>query len=343
MAESFALSNLLSTLYQGQSLTMREAEYAFSEVVKGHVDDITLSSMLTALKIKGETPNEIAGAARALIANATHFPTPDYAFADIVGTGGDGHNTINISSAAAVVAASCGVAVAKHGNRSVSSKSGSADFFRESGLALGMSADIARTCLDESHFCFLFAPNYHAGIKHAMPVRTTLKIRTLFNLLGPLVNPAKPTHIMIGVYSPELVTPFAETLRLLGYQNAYVVHGSGLDELAIHGESTIAHLQNETISYKTVTPEDFGLRQFSLSAIEGGEPEYNKRLIWDVLEGRGEAAHVEAIALNAAALLVLTEKAPDYKTAAIMAKDAMQSGKAAKTLHLSASLSMQEK
>ncbi|GAC14693.1 anthranilate phosphoribosyltransferase [Aliiglaciecola lipolytica] len=331
----------LESLYKGQDLSQQACEDLFSKVVKGELNDIVISSMLTALKIKGEKPSEIAGAAAALINNAAPFPRPDYPFADIVGTGGDGHNTINISSAAAIVAASCGVKVAKHGNRSVSSKSGSADLFREFGMDLGMSAQTARNCLDEAGLCFLFAPNYHAGIKYAMPVRTTLKTRTLFNLLGPLANPGKPTHMMIGVYAPEWVMPFAKTLKLLGYEHALVVHGNGLDELALHGPSQVAELNNGTITEYTLSPADFGLQEYSLESIKGGEPEENKTLIEAVLSGQGKVAHQSAVALNAGALLKLTGIATTYQQGAQLAIDAMQSKQALATILSAAKISQQ--
>jgi anthranilate phosphoribosyltransferase len=317
------LHRALEQLYQGQSLTQDESKAIFSQIVTGQVDDIILSSLLSALKMKGETPQEIAGAAQALIENATAFPRPDYDFADIVGTGGDGHDTINVSSAAAIVAASCGLKVAKHGNRSVSSKSGSADLFKAFGLELNMNGQTAKACLDQSNLCFLFAPVYHAGIKHAMNVRTTLKTRTIFNLLGPLVNPARPSHIMIGVYDPALLMPFAQTLQLLGYQNALVVHGSGLDELALHGRSLIVELKNQELRQYSVSAADFGLEQFPLSAITGGDPAQNKQLIEQVLCGQGEAAHQAAVAINAGALLTLCGKADSFKQGATMALEAM--------------------
>ena len=332
---------VLEKLYAQQGLTQSGSESFFSDVVAGEVDNIILSSVLTALKIKGETPEEIAGAANALINNATPFSRPEGVFADIVGTGGDGHNTINISSAAAIVAASCGLTVAKHGNRSVSSKSGSADLIEGFGMNLMMEPEVARKCLDEANFCFFFAPKYHAGIRHAMPVRNTLKTRTLFNLLGPLANPARPTHMMIGVYTPELIKPFAETLHLLGYKKALVVHGSGLDELALHGESQIAELKDGEITYSTLSPESFGLEQYPLKAIEGGEPELNKQLIESILKGQGDIAHQSAVAMNAGALLKLTGKASGYKEGAEMAIQAMQSGKALETILQAANVSQQ--
>jgi anthranilate phosphoribosyltransferase len=336
------IHTILEQLYRGQDLKQDDVTKVFSQVVTGQVEDIVLSSLLTALKIKGERPEEIAGAAAALIANAAAFPRPDYEFADIVGTGGDGHNTINISSASAIVAASCGIKVAKHGNRSVSSKSGSADLFNAFDLALTMSADTARQCLDRSNLCFLFAPNYHSGIRHAMPVRTTLKTRTLFNLLGPLVNPARPTHVVIGVYAPELLLPFAKTLQLLGYKKALVVHGSGLDEFALHGDTQIVEVNGNELSHTSVTPADFGLENYPLDAIKGGEPGENKILIENVLAGKGQAAHQAAVAMNTAALLKLCGKVHTYAQGAEMAMNAMQQQLPLATIKLSASISQNQ-
>ncbi|MBC3764673.1 anthranilate phosphoribosyltransferase [Neptunicella marina] len=330
---------LYEQLYQGKSLTQPQSQQFFNQVVKGEVDDISLAAMLTALKFRGETPAEIAGAAAALIDNATAFPRPDYQFTDIVGTGGDGHNTINISSASAIVAAACGLKVAKHGNRSVSSKSGSADLFNAFGLDLMMAPDTARACLDQANFCFLFAPCYHAGIKHAMPVRTQLKSRTIFNLLGPLANPARPSHMMIGVYHADLLMPFAKTLQLLGYTDAMVVHGNGLDEIALHGSSEIVTLKDGDFNAITVDHSDFGLPHFELSAIEGGEPEHNKMLIEAVLAGKGAAAHEAAVAANVATLLKLNGKVETFKQGAELAMDTIKSGKALQTIQQAAEIS----
>ncbi len=336
-----AVLSLLDRLYQGQDLQQSQVNELFGNIVQGKLDDILIASLLTALKIKGETPVEIAGAAGALIDNATPFPRPDYHFADIVGTGGDGHDTINISSASAIVAAGCGVKVAKHGNRSVSSQSGSADLFRTFGMNLDMSPDTARQCLDLANLCFLFAPNYHAGIKYAMPVRTRLKTRTVFNLLGPLANPARPTHMMVGVYSPDLIEPFAHTLKLLGYQKAMVVHGSGLDEFALHGPSKVAIVDGEEIKLHRLTPADFNLTSAPLEAIKGGAPEHNKALIQALLSGRGEPAHANAVAMNAGALLVLCGKANNYAEGAQMALELIASGSAIETINNAAKISQE--
>ena len=336
-----AINDTLTSLYAQEDLSQAQVAAIFGDVMQGNLDDIHLTALLIALKIKGETPNEIAGAAQAMVDHATPFTRPEYAFADIVGTGGDGHNTINISSAASVVAASCGLPVAKHGNRSVSSQSGSADLFNAFGVKLDMSPATAKTCLDESQLCFLFAPVYHAGVKHAMNVRTTLKTRTMFNVLGPLANPAKPSHSVMGVYTPELLLPYAHTLQLLDHQQALVVHGSGLDEFALHGPSHVVQINgNELIEYE-VTPSDFGLSNYPLEAIVGGSPQENKDAIAKVFAGQGAPAHSAAIAMNAGALLHLAGLAPSFKEGANLALQSMSEAKPLATIAQAAQLSQQ--
>lgn len=296
---------LFESLYAGQSLNQSQSYEIFSEVMRGNIDTCELTALLIALKLKGETSQEIAGAAQAMRDNAVAFERPDYNFSDLVGTGGDGHNTINISSAAAIVAASCGIKVAKHGNRSVSSKSGSSDLFAGFGMKLDMSPSTARQCLDKAGICFLAAPVYHTGVKHAMPVRLALKTRTLFNVLGPLANPANPTHGIYGVYDPKLVPIYAQTLLNLGHKNALVVHGSGLDEIALHGPSQVMHVHNGKVSEFSISPADFGIQEQPLEAIKGDTPQFNVEVITNVFNGEGEQAHTHAIAMNAASLLWL--------------------------------------
>lgn len=333
---------LMDKVYAGHSLTQEESHAFFSSVMQGQMGEISLTAMLIALKIKGESPEEIAGAASAMVSNAKNFPRPDYAFADIVGTGGDGHNTINVSSAAAIVAATCGVAVAKHGNRSVSSKSGSADLFREFGVNLMMQPKTARNCLDKTGLCFLFAPNYHEGVKYAMPVRTELKTRTLFNLLGPLANPARPSHIMVGVYDKNLIPPYAQTLQKMGYEEAMVVHGSGLDEIALHDTTYVARVKGNNIDYFELTPSDLGVSQYPINAIEGGEPEENRQLIQELLSGSGREAHELAVAINAGALLTLTGACQNYRQGTEIALAKIRSGDCINTISQCAQLSQDE-
>ncbi|WP_394209959.1 anthranilate phosphoribosyltransferase [Enterovibrio calviensis] len=317
---------IINKLYEQESLSREESHQLFDTIIKGEMDPILLAATLTSLKIKGETPEEIAGAASALTENANPFPSPEYDFADIVGTGGDGSNSINISTTAAFVAAACGVKVAKHGNRGVSSKSGSSDLLAAFGIDLAMRPETARGALDDLGVCFLFAPQYHSGVRHAMPVRQTMKTRTIFNLLGPLINPAKPTLELMGVYDKALVRPIAETIKTLGLKRAAVVHGSGLDEVAIHGETTVAEIKDGVITEYTLTPENFGVNTHPLKSIEGGTPEENREIITQILQGKGTEAQQSAVAVNVAMLLRLFGH-EDLKANTQKALDVMRSGK----------------
>jgi anthranilate phosphoribosyltransferase len=332
----------LEGLYRGESLTSVESEQLFGEVLRGEMDPLVLSSLLTALKVKGESPSEIVGAAKALIAAAKHFPRPDYEFCDIVGTGGDGLHTINLSTTASIVGATCGIKVAKHGNRSVSSKTGSSDLLDKLGIKLDMSPETARHCLDEANICFLFAPQYHSGMRFAAPVRQALKTRTLFNVLGPLINPARPTYQLMGVYSELLLEPIAETLRELGLQKGMVVYGSGLDEIAIHGETQVAEIHGEHIRYHTLTPADFGLKYYTLEAIRGGDPDENRKITEKLLAGKGTDAQQAAIAINLSPLLVMGGKAGDLKQGAELAIETLRSGDALDKVTQLATLSHKE-
>ncbi|MDW6092781.1 anthranilate phosphoribosyltransferase [Vibrio rhizosphaerae] len=318
---------IIDKLFSQMSLSQQEAHQLFDQIIQGEMPPILMAAMLTALKIKGETPAEISGAVQALLDNATPFPRPDYDFADIVGTGGDGANTFNISTTSAFVAAACGVKVAKHGNRGVSSKSGSSDLLDAFGIDLAMTPEATREALDELGVAFLFAPQYHGGVRHAMPVRQTLKTRTIFNILGPLINPAKPNIQLMGVYDPDLIQPIAQTMLNMGMKRAAVVHGSGVDEVAIHGPTRVAEIRDGTITEYQLTPEDFGLTTYPLSAIQGGTPEENRQLIENLLTGKGTEAQMAAVAVNVALLLRLFGR-EDLKANAQQAIDIMKSGQA---------------
>ncbi len=321
------MQEIISKLYEQHPLTEAESQQLFDSIIKGEMAPMLLAAVLTALKIKGETPDEIAGAAKALLENANPFPRPDYDFADIVGTGGDGSNTFNISTTAAFVAAACGVKVAKHGNRGVSSKSGSSDLLDSFGINLAMSAADTRKAVDDLGVAFLFAPQYHTGVRHAMPVRQAMKTRTIFNILGPLINPARPNIELMGVYDAALVRPIAETMAKMGLKRAAVVHGSGLDEVAIHGETMVAEIIDGKINEYILTPADFGVDVHALDTIKGGDPEENRAIITDILTGKGTQAQLSAVAVNVALLLRLFGQ-EDLKANTQKAIDAMNSGKA---------------
>ena len=298
-------NQLLEQLYSGHSLSTSESTALFNAVIQGELSNEQIAAMLIALKVRGANTEEITGAVAASLQNAKAFPHPNYSFADIVGTGGDGQNTINISTASAIVAASMGAKVAKHGNRSVSSKSGASDVLTALGVNVNATPEQARQALDEIGVCFLFAQQYHSGFRYVAPVRAALKTRTIFNILGPLINPARPTYHLLGVYAPELVKTYAETAVALGHQYSFVVHGSGLDEVALHGETQVAEIKNGKIEYFTLTPEDFGLKAQSLESLRGGEPQENAQMLTALLQGKGKAEHANAVAANTALLLKL--------------------------------------
>ena len=296
---------LLEQLYNGQTLNKAESAVIFNAIMQGELNNEQIAAMLIALKVRGVSIDELSGAVSASLQNAKAFPRPNYPFADIVGTGGDGQNTINISTASAIVAASMGAKVAKHGNRSVSSKSGASDVLTALGVNVNATPEQARQALDEIGVCFLFAQQYHSGFRHVAPVRAALKTRTIFNILGPLINPARPTYHLLGVYAPELVKTYAETAVALEHQHSFVVHGSGLDEVALHGETKVAEIKNGKIEYFTLTPEDFGLKAQSLESLRGGEPQENAQMLTALLQGKGKAEHANAVAANTALLLKL--------------------------------------
>ncbi|MBY6017227.1 anthranilate phosphoribosyltransferase [Halomonas denitrificans] len=318
---------MMAQLFEGQPLSREQAAALFGYVVAGQISDVELACVLTAMKLRGESISEITGAAEALRAAAKPFPRPQGDLIDIVGTGGDGANTINISTTATFVAAAAGAKVAKHGSRSVSSKSGASDLLTQFGVNLTMSPEQSAQCLDTLGVTFLFAPHYHAGMRHAVPVRQVMKTRTLFNLLGPLINPARPNQMLLGVYDAALVRPIAEVIQSLGVERALVVHGSGLDELAIHGDTLAVELKDGTLTEQNYTPADLGVERYDLADIRGGEPEENKAISEQLLGGGGTAAQRAAVAVNAGAALYLSGHADSIKAGTALALATMDSGK----------------
>lgn len=339
------LATVLSTVQHsltGQPLSFSQAEQFFSAVVKGDVEPVHLTALLVALKMRGETADEIAGAASALRAAATAFPQQLAGSIDCCGTGGDGSNTINISTTAAIVGAAMGLKVVKHGNRSVSSRSGSADLLEQLGVNIQMPPQQAAHALEQANCSFLFAPQYHAGIKHAMPVRNALKSRTLFNLLGPLVNPAAPDYQLLGVYDAKLCRVMAQALQQLGVKRAWVVHGSGCDEVALHGTTYVCELKDGELSEFSLTPDDFGVALTPLSALAGGEPAENAAATLAILQGEGQYAHKAAVAINVAAMLKIAGMGDDLKINTRAVLELLSSNKAFTTLSNFKQLSQQQ-
>ncbi|MCX2960208.1 anthranilate phosphoribosyltransferase [Rodentibacter caecimuris] len=324
-------NQLLEQIYNGNPLSNSESSMLFNGIMQGEFGNEQIAAMLIALKVRGVTVEEISGAVAASLQNAKSFPRPDYPFADIVGTGGDGQNTINISTASCIVAAAMGVKVAKHGNRSVSSQSGASDVLTALNVNINISPETARQALDEIGVCFLFAQQYHSGFRYVAPVRAALKTRTIFNILGPLINPARPNYNLLGVYTPELVKTYAETAVALGHQHSFVVHGSGLDEVALHGETQVAEVKDGKIEYFTLTPEDFGLKMQSLESLRGSEPQENAKILTALLQGSGKPEQANAIAANTALLLKLFGY-NDLKQNTQNVLETLASGKAFETL-----------
>lgn len=322
----------LDALFDGRDLTRDQARTLFARIVEGELPEHLMAAAFVCLKLKGETAEELTGAALALREAARPFARPDGLFADSCGTGGDGSGSINVSTAAGLVAASCGLAIVKHGNRSVTSKCGSADVLEALGAKLDVSAEQARAIHDRTGFCFLLAPLYHPGIAHAGPVRRALKVRTIMNLLGPCLNPARPPVQLLGVAEPKLMRPIAETLLALGVERGLVVHGSGLDEIAPHADSQAIRIADGALEELVLTPEEAGFDRRPLDQISGGCPEENAKRLADLLHGAGTDADAQVVALNAGALLWTASVAQSFGEGAQRALDAMNSGRAGATL-----------
>jgi len=312
-------------------MTGPEAETAFSALFDGAATPAQIGGLLMALRVRGETVDEIAAAARAMRARMNRVTAPAGAM-DIVGTGGDGKGTLNISTAAAFVVAGAGVPVAKHGNRNLSSKSGAADALVKMGINVMGGPAVAQRAISEAGICFMMAPVHHPAMRHVGPPRTELGTRTVFNLLGPLTNPASVRRQLTGAFSRDWIRPMAEVLRDLGSDAAWLVHGGdGTDELSIAEESHVAALKDGLITEFTVAPEDAGLPRHPFEAIIGGEPSHNAAAFRALLEGQ-KGAYRDAVLLNSAAALLVADKVGDLRDGAMMAAEAIDSGAAKASL-----------
>ncbi len=315
-----------------KSLSEDEMVKAISEIMEGKWQDEQIAAFLTNLSKRGETIDEITGAARVMREKALPINAPK-GTVDCCGTGGDKSGTYNISTAVAIVAAACGVPVAKHGNRSASSKSGAADVLE----ALGINLDVRQGKLEEAlklyNFAFLMAQNHHAAMKYVMPVRKALGVRTIFNLLGPLANPAKTKFQLLGVFDKSLVLPIAQTLKKLGTKSAWVVHGSdGLDEITTTGDTYVAKLEGGEIIETILKPEDFGLAKSNPQDLIGGTPEVNAKALLEIMNG-AKNAYRDIVIANSAAALIIAGKESNLKQAAAKAAQALDNGDALKLLN----------
>ena len=331
-ADHGPVPNPLPLLLGGEDLSREDAEHLFERLVLGRLEPAEIAALLIALRMKGETAEEMIGAARALSAAALPFDRPQDLFADCCGTGGDGSGSINVSTATAFVAAAAGLPVAKHGNRSVSSRCGSADVLEALGAKIELAPERARALLDELGFCFLFAPAYHPGMKHAGPVRRQLQVRTVMNLLGPCINPARPPVQLLGVADPAMLERIAAVLTAMGVREALVVHGAGLDEVALHGETRALRLSDGQLGELTIRPEDAGLERAPLAVVTGGDPAENGRRLRALLDGGGAQAERDLVILNTAALLLASGLSGDLKQGAALARHTLASGAAGRLL-----------
>ncbi|MFV1857739.1 MAG: anthranilate phosphoribosyltransferase [Anaerolineales bacterium] len=330
----------IAKLLADEDLTAAEAESAMGLIMHGEATPAQIGGYLVALRIKGETVDEITGSARAMRFNASFVPlvTEGERLLDTAGTGGDGSHSFNISTAAAFVIAGCGFKVAKHGNRAASSQCGSADVLEALGVEIDLGPEEVATCIDEVGFGFFFAPRYHPAMKHAIGPRRELGQRTIFNVLGPLTNPAGATHQLIGVYDPALTQPLAEVLGALGGQAAFVVHGhGGLDELSTGGPNRVSHLRQGRVTTFELDPAGLGLRPASLEDLRGGDSARNASMLRALLAGEDQSPRREVVLLNAAAALATDDG--EFEPALTQAKASLDEGTALETLERLVALS----
>jgi len=323
---SDSLKPLIGAAAEGP-LSREQAEHAFTLIMQGEATPSQIGGLLMAMRTRGETVDEYAAAAAVMREKCNRVAAPEGAM-DIVGTGGDGKGTLNISTATAFVVAGAGVVVAKHGNRNLSSKSGAADALGEMGINVMVGADVVARAINEIGIGFMMAPMHHPAIRHVMPSRQELGTRTIFNILGPLTNPAGVKRQLTGAFSRDVIRPMAETLGALGSQKAWLVHGSdGTDEISIAGVTYVCALENGRVEDREISPEDAGLPVHPFEAILGGTPAENAVAFRALLAGE-KSAYRDAVLLNAAAALVIAEKASDLPQGVEMARESIDSGAA---------------
>jgi anthranilate phosphoribosyltransferase len=323
---------LLAKVANGTSLSAKEAELAFDVMLTGEATPAQMGAFLMALRVRGETIDEITGAVTVMRAKMLRVHAPEGAV-DIVGTGGDNSGSYNVSTLASLIAAAAGVQIAKHGNRAASSQSGASDVLGALGVAIGISPQTVEHCIREANVGFMMAQTHHAAMRHVGPVRAELGTRTIFNILGPLSNPAGVKRQVLGVFARQWLEPMAHVLKNLGSTKLWLVHGSdGLDELTTTGPSYVTALENNVISSFEVTPQQAGLDVARAEDLRGGDPEHNAKALLDVLAG-AKNAYRDIAVLNAAAALIVADKCRDLKEAAACAAKALDSGAAQATLN----------
>ncbi len=333
------IKEAISKVVEGYYLTQNEAEATMNEIMNGESTPSQIASFITALRMRGETVDEITGCAKVMREKVTRIRTKADLLVDTCGTGGDGSHTFNISTISALVAAGAGLSIAKHGNRAVSSQSGSADVLKALGVNIEIDADTVAKCIDEIGIGFLFAPLLHPAMKYAIGPRREIGIRTIFNILGPLTNPAGAQAQVLGVYSVKLTELIANVLRNLGSRHVFVVHGSdGLDEITITGKTYVTELKNNQLQSYTIEPEDFGISRADKTSLIGGSAEENAQIALKILGGE-KGPKRDIVLLNASAAIVAGGKASDIKEGIKLAEESIDSGKAMQKLNLLRKLS----
>ena len=321
-----SLKPTLARLAAGATLSEAESEAAFGIIMSGDATPAQIAGLLMAMRVRRETVTELTGAVRAMLARMARVPVPPGAI-DVCGTGGDNAGTLNVSTAVAFVLAGCGVPVAKHGNRALSSRTGGADVLAELGVNVDTPLERLPAILATAGCAFLFAPRHHPALRHAAGPRTELGTRTIFNLLGPLANPAQVRRQLTGVFDPAWSRPMAETLGALGLERAWLVHGAGLDELTVAGDNHVVSLDHGMIETRTVTPEDAGLPRAPIAAIAGGDAATNAAALLALLQGKRDP-YRDTVLLNAAAALVIADRANDLRDGAAIAAACLDQGAA---------------
>ena len=332
---------LLALVADGKSLSEADAERAFDIIMTGNATPSQIGAFLMALRVRGETVDEITAAARTMRAKATHIKAPDNAM-DVVGTGGDGSGSLNVSTGAALVVAGCGVPVAKHGNRALSSRAGAADVLMSLGVNIECDMPLIEKAIREAGIGFMMAPRHHSATRYVAGPRVELATRTIFNILGPLSNPANVKRLLVGVYAAEWVEPLAQVLGKLGAEKAWVVHGlDGLDELTTTGPSLVASLEKGVVKTFEVNPADAGLPIAKPKDLLGGDGEYNAKAMIAMLSGKASAFR-DIVIFTAAAALIVADRAKDLKEGAAIAADSIDSGKAKAALEAMARITNED-